>query len=157
MSSYQTKDATFKGLLGFLSGLALSYIIFGRRGETGVTERGQLVQSASKSDIFSLLVTLKFDHPKGIAEFHKLFAPYAEWVAENEPATTSYQLLQHDSKPLEVMVLERYINKDAYLNIHRKTIEFASFKERFLKLQDAVDTKFTVSGNSYNDTPFGYM
>ena len=157
MTSFQIKDFAFKGLLGFLSGLALSYVVLRRDEPVAPSQRGQMVQSASKPEIFSLLVTLKFEHPKGVAEFRKLFAPYAEWVAINEPTTTSYQLLQHVSLPLEVLVLERYITKEAYLNIHRKSKEFISFKERFLQLKDASETAFAVSGNSYNDTPLGFM
>lgn len=155
-----SRDVTLKGALGFLSGLFISFFLMHRSGpreSSGISERTQLRQSALKTDIFSLLVSVKFNQLDGIVAFKKIFSPYAQWVSEEEPSTLSYQLLQHDSKPLEVLVLERYQNKDAYLNVHRKSPEFLKFKESFLKLQDSNSTGFEISGNSYNDIPAGFV
>lgn len=158
MVSLQSRDVAFKAVLGFVSGLMLSlFVLRGTSLAPGLSERAKFRDAAAKTDIFSLLVAIKFKNPQGLVAFHKLFGPYAEWVAANEPTTLSYQLLQHDSKPLEVLVLERYLVKDAYLNVHRKTPEFMMFKENFLRLKESPETSFEINGNSYNDTPNGFM
>jgi quinol monooxygenase YgiN len=167
MVPLQLRDtATIKGLIGLLLG-GLFFVFFflimtstgddsllgGNASNAAILRRTETRRDAVPEDIFTLCVTLQFNHPEGVIAFGKIFKPYAEWLAQNELTTLSYQLMHHDTRPLEVMVLERYLTKDAYLNVHRKTKEFSVFKEKFTLLLSgrSGETTFMVSGNSYYD------
>lgn len=77
----------------------------------------------STSEIFSLLVTLVFQEETFKDEFLREIAPVAEHCRLYESKTTlSYQILQSDQNPLQLMVLERYVDKErAYLQIHKSS------------------------------------
>lgn len=53
------------------------------------------------------------------------------------------------------MIFERYVDKDAYLNIHKKSKEFIEFRE---KLQDMIKAEVVkLDGNSYIESNYGYL
>jgi quinol monooxygenase YgiN len=102
---------------------------------------------------FFLGVTLKFNSVDDKEEFKALFAPYAKYVAEEEFGTISYELSESDKEPTQVFLTERYVNKDAYLEIHRKSKRFLEYRA---KLTD-MSSKFTMEGHSYIETNLGFM
>ena len=160
------KDTAFKYLCGFFFGLAFYFLVLSNPAEncsdslpirSAHTRRDHQRNTAGSTDIFTLCVTLNFQSTEGIDKFRPIFISYSDWVEKNEPTTLSYQLLRHDSKPLEVMILERYVTKDAYSNVHRKSDRFREFNSEFLGLQNISGGQFAISGNSYYDVPYGFV
>lgn len=98
------------------------------------TVRG--VRATAHKNVFFLGVTITFVDQKSKADFIELFTPYARFVAANEPTTISYELCQSDKNDLQLFVTERYVSRDAYLNIHRKTNEFQVFREKLAQMSD---------------------
>ena len=145
------------GFVGFFVGLITALLIFCSFDSTNNNVRIEN-DPVIDSEIFSLFVTLKFHGLDYKKEFLKIFKPYAEYVQKNEHSTISYLLLQRDDNDLEVMLLERYSNKNAYLNIHKKTKEFLGYKEKFLQLKGPKSNySFDISGSSYYMTGIGFI
>ena len=61
--------------------------------------------------------------------------------------------MESDKNPLQVLILERYINKAAYLEVHKSTPEFIEFRK---KLTDMSST-MTMDGHSYIETNIGFI
>jgi hypothetical protein len=65
------------------------------------------------------------------------------------------KVLESDKDDKKIFVLERYVTKDAFLNIHRKSVQFITFRQ---KLSDMTDRKeATIEGQSYIETGLGYV
>jgi len=86
--------------------------------------------------------------------FKVLFRPLAKYVKDNEPGTISYEVLESDKDENRILILERYVNKDYYLTIHRSSKEFLSFRGEFQKM---IDAGAKVDGQSYLETGIGYI
>jgi quinol monooxygenase YgiN len=82
------------------------------------------------------------------------FIPVAEYVRKYELTTISYELLLSDKDKLLIYILERYVNKKAYLEIHKKSNEFLTFREKFQKL---INDGAKVDGESYVETNIGFV
>ena len=105
---------------------------------------------------FSLLVTLTFDSDQSKQDFLLLFAPLADYVAANEPNTLAYQVLESDNNPLQVLLLERYADKQRdYLATHKSSTEFVEFRAKLATMQEA--KQVALSGQSYVDGSLGYI
>ena len=76
-------------------------------------------------DTFSLFVTLQFTSEDHREEFFKIVKPLAEYIKESEPDTIAFEVICNDKDPLQLMLLERYKNKDtAFLKIHKTSAAF---------------------------------
>ena len=82
------------------------------------------------------------------------FTPVAEYVRQHEPTTISYELLLSDKDDLHIYIMERYVNKQAYLEVHKKSSEFLSFREKFQKL---INGGTKVDGESYIESNIGFV
>ena len=96
----------------------------------------QSLRHTNNKNAFFLGITITFIDKSSKDAFIELFAPYAQFVAANEPTTISYELCQSDKNELQLFIIERYVSKEAYLNIHRKTNEFQVFREKLGKMSD---------------------
>lgn len=85
---------------------------------------------------FFLGITITFIDVTSKAAFIELFTPYAEFVASNEPTTIGYELCQSDKNELQLFIIERYVTKEAYLDVHRKTQEFQEFRATLSKMSN---------------------
>jgi quinol monooxygenase YgiN len=104
---------------------------------------------------FSLLVTLKFTTTEHKEQFIRDIAPVAAYVQAHEPDTLAYEILLSDQDSLQLLVLERYKDKDhAYLTVHRSSEPFLAFRPKLKAMQDA--EYVTVSGHSYLDAKVGF-
>ena len=104
---------------------------------------------------FSLLVTLNFQDDESLQVFLKAFEPLANHVRDNEPDTLAYEILLSDKDPLQVLILERYRDKEnAFLKIHRSSEPFLSFRPKLAELEK--EGKVTISGHSYLDSQIGF-
>lgn len=109
----------------------------------------------SQQPAFSLLVTLKFTDEVYKEEFLRDIAPVAQYVREHEPQTVAYEVLLSDQDPLQVLVLERYSDKEkAYLEVHKSSRAFLEFRPKLKKMQD--DGFVDISGHSYLDSGVGF-
>jgi quinol monooxygenase YgiN len=88
------------------------------------------------------------------------FGNYAQWIRRNELGTLSYELAQSDSDNLELLITERYVNKEAYKDIHKTTTRFLEFKNEIVKMNDdgsKEDSGWELSGQSYNELNVGFV
>ena len=110
----------------------------------------------SSAPAFSLLVTLTFDTDQSKQEFMALFAPLAEYVATHEPNTLAYQVLESDQNPLQILLLERYADKQRdYLDTHKSSTAFSDFRAKLAVMQET--KQVVLSGQSYVDGSVGYI
>lgn len=99
---------------------------------------------------FTLLVHLKFQDVASLQEFGILFHDMATYVRDFEPTTVSYQLLVDKEESLERLLLERYVSKQAYLEIHKVSTHFLQiFRPKLQAIQDA--QRVTLTGSSWED------
>lgn len=111
-------------------------------------------KSEPYSNAFFLGVAITFPSNEDKETFIKLFKPMAKYVEDFELGTLSYQLQQSDKDPLRVQILERYKDKDYYLNVHKTSKEFLTFRA---ELQKLFDNGAKVEGQSYIETDIGFM
>jgi hypothetical protein len=88
------------------------------------------------------------------------FGEYADWINRNEKTTLSYEFCQSDKNELQALILERYTNKEAYLDIHRTTKIFEDFKAGILSMNS--DEKkatygWSMHGESYLEKDIGFV
>lgn len=103
---------------------------------------------------FYLGVGVRFPTDEDQAEFERIFAPLAAHVEAKELGTLSYILMKSDKEARHVMILERYESKDYYLNVHKSSDEFKSFRDKF---QQLISKGAVVDGHSYLETDVGYI
>ena len=72
---------------------------------------------------------------------------------ENEPLTLSFQLMEADNDPLNLLLFERFVSKDAYLRFHRVSDEFKRVKSCLQSVGCVLE------GQSYIklDSTFGFI
>lgn len=140
-----------KGLLngvfvGLVAGIVLSHLFL----------RAKSPAEPVKSDgVFILAVTLKFKNIAAKNSFNVGFAPLARYVADNEPHTLSYRLLQSDQDDLLVHIFERYSTKHDYAEVHKSSKEFLHFRGELTAMAERGEVE--ISGQSYTETSVGYM
>jgi hypothetical protein len=94
--------------------VALTIALLVTRRNGSASAKRQLPPSGS----WVLVVTLKFSDAEKLAAFEEIFRPVADYVRAHEPSTLSYDLLKSDKEPLQVMIFERYADKEhAYLEV----------------------------------------
>lgn len=103
---------------------------------------------------FFLGVAITFPNAEDKTSFKDMFVPLAKYVEHYELGTLSYELLESDKDPLRIFILERYKDKDYYLNVHRTSEEFLSFRGKF---QDMISRGTVVDGHSYLETGVGFI
>ena len=79
-------------------------------------------------------------------DFIEGFSKLADYVFNKEPRTLSYELAQSDKEEKRLLVIERYVNKQAYTDIHRRSPDFISFRENLNKMD------VSIEGHSYIET-----
>jgi quinol monooxygenase YgiN len=106
---------------------------------------------------FSLLVTLTFTESTCKEQFILDITPLCEYIRQYESNTTlSYEVLRSDSNPLQVLVLERYEDKEtAYLQIHKSSPPFLQFRAQLQEMQQKGHV--TIQGASYYDAGIGFV
>jgi quinol monooxygenase YgiN len=104
---------------------------------------------------FVLLVTIDFQNEIEKEDFKTIFRPMADYVAEYERSTVSYEIAESDKNEKRVCIIERYINKASYSNIHRSSKEFLEYKQKLKELDS--EGKMTIHGHSYIETNIGFI
>jgi quinol monooxygenase YgiN len=115
--------------------------------------QGEVIRHSEQKNAFLLGVTIKFKTLDAKEEFKRMLLPLAQYVAQYEPNTISYEMCEADNNPLQVYMLERYKTKQDYLEIHRKAPIFLDFRA---KLQ-AMSEQYELSGQSYIESNMGFV
>lgn len=126
---------------------------------TNILKAPRSIESANgrrnqEGNIFFLGVVLTFPTVEAKEDFKLIFRPMAEYVEKFELGTFSYKLVEHTDDATKVQVLERYQDKEYYLNVHRASATFIKFKE---ELNVMVSKGTTISGGGYLETDIGFM
>jgi quinol monooxygenase YgiN len=124
-------------------------------GEVSALRVQPLLNQKMSQPAFSLLVTLKFTATEHKEQFLRDIAPVAAYIQAHEPDTLAYEVLLSDQDSLQLLVLERYKDKDhAFLKVHKSSEPFLAFRPKLKAMQDA--GYVTVSGDSYLDAKVGF-
>eukprot|EP00890_Picochlorum_soloecismus_P003202 jgi/Picsp_1/3883/NSC_01395-R1_protein len=111
-------------------------------------------RESSEKEVFVLAVNLQFAHETDRDLFIQKWHRLADYVAEFEPDTLSFECCIADTNPVLCLVYERYRNKSAYLQ-HRESAEFKTFKQWFDS--GMLSKKPEIDGQSYIETNQGFM
>lgn len=107
-----------------------------------------------EGNAFVLGVTATFPSIEAKEDFKRLFRPLAEYVEKFELGTYTYKLLESDKDAKRVQVLERYQDKEYYLNVHKASAPFLKFRE---ELQVMISKGTVLDGESYLETDIGFL
>ncbi len=135
--------------LGWTLTTLLSSDVFGLRGAT------HLLRRSASAGAFVLCVTVKFTSDDDKVYFREIFKPLAEFVALEELGTLSYELLESDKDSKQMLVLERYRDKEAYLVNHRTSPIFLEFRRKMGILVDK--GVISIDGHSYIESNIGFV
>lgn len=136
-------------LIAFGLGAAVSYMVRPPMTiESSQSRRNKVVKA------FFLGVAITFPNKEDLEVFKHHFRPLAAYVEKYELGTLSYELLESDKDPLRIQILERYQDKDYYLNVHKTSAAFLKFRE---ELQHLVTKGAIISGESYVETDIGFI
>ena len=124
-----------------VTGALITYLMLSRRDlET------KLVKQKGYPNAWSLTIQLRFKDTESRVEFLKHWAPLARYVRDAEPFCLLFEAIQSDKDPLLLIVDERYIDKNVYVEKHRSSAAFHAFRPHMQKLQD--EAKVEVLGES---------
>lgn len=94
--------------------------------------------------MFILIVNITFNDSISKEIFIKKFKILQEYCLNYErDFLLQYEYAVSDTNSNMIVVIEKYNNKENYLNIHRKSNKFLNFKKQIKNLD------ITISGNSY--------
>jgi quinol monooxygenase YgiN len=120
-----------------------------------VAVNGNVAADITETDVvdpFILTIVVQFNTMEGLSYFKKIFTPFAQWIQKNEHGTLSYSLAISDKDPLQTMIFEQYVDKHAHADIHKKSPQFLSFKQKMVAMNDeAVQAQlgWQMTGQSY--------
>lgn len=134
-------------LLAFGLGALCTYLA--RNGANSDRPRRNAVDRA-----FYLGVVVEFPSVEVKDEFYKMFQPLADYVEQYELGTLSYEVLDSDKDTKRILILERYKDKEYYLNVHRSSKEFLKFRDL---LQTLMSKGATLDGHSYIESGVGFI
>mmetsp|Transcript_32511 Transcript_32511/g.103667 ORF Transcript_32511/g.103667 Transcript_32511/m.103667 type:complete len:149 (-) Transcript_32511:184-630(-) len=109
------------------------------------------VRGSSAAAAFVLLVDVTFEKEGDRDVALERWRPVARHCRENEPGTLSYEAALSDADPLRLVFVERYVDRDAYLKVHKSSKPFLEFR-KFL-----TDLNPKIAGHSYLTSDIGYF
>jgi quinol monooxygenase YgiN len=136
-------------LVAFGLGAAASYLLRPPATIESSQSRRNKVERA-----FFLGVTITFPNKDDLEIFKRHFQSLATYVEKYEKGTLSYELLESDKDPLRIQILERYQDRDYYLNVHKTSGPFLKFRD---ELQHLVTKGAVITGESYLETDIGFI
>ena len=96
------------------------------------------------NEMFNILSSEKED-------FADTFSKYTKYISIYEPTTLSYELVRSDTEENRLLLIERYVNKEAYTDVHKKSLEFLNFRAKLNRMDVIID------GHSYFETNIGFV
>mmetsp|Transcript_4006 Transcript_4006/g.10478 ORF Transcript_4006/g.10478 Transcript_4006/m.10478 type:complete len:174 (-) Transcript_4006:67-588(-) len=136
--------------------LTASFIYLSRQSSASAASlQSPAMTTTSTLPVFSLLVTAQFSSIEYKKQFLLDIDPVAKYVRSSEPDTLAYEVLLSDKDSLQVLVLERYKDKEnAYLKVHKTSAPFLQFRSKLQAMIDKGQVK--ISGHSYLDSTIGF-
>jgi quinol monooxygenase YgiN len=94
--------------------------------------------------IFILIINIEFKNNEDMKYFINKFLVLQKYCLDKEKNfLLQYEYAISDKNKNKIVIIEKYINKKSYLNIHRKSIPFLNFKENIKNLN------LIINGESY--------
>ena len=94
--------------------------------------------------MFLLIVFIKFDNVNDMNIFIKEFNILKKYCDKNESEfLLQYEYGISDKEDNKLIIIEKYLDKDYYINIHRKSSQFLNFKI------NTASINLNVSGESF--------
>ena len=93
--------------------------------------------------MFYLIINIDFENLDDKDYFINEFKVLQEYCNKNEPFLLQYEFAISDHNNLRIIIIEKYDSKENYVNIHRRSSNFLSFKDKIKHL------KISIQGNSY--------
>ncbi len=103
--------------------------------------------------VFVLAVSLEFESEAERDAWVEIWRPLAAHVARAEPDTLAFELAIADTDPRRALVFERYVDKHAFVEIHRRSEPYLAYKAATA----ALERPPRVSGQSYFETNVGFF
>eukprot|EP00884_Botryococcus_braunii_P011811 jgi/Botrbrau1/20630/Bobra.113_1s0055.1 len=103
---------------------------------------------------FVLVVEITFKSTEDLESFLELWMPFAEYVARNEPGTLAYEAARADTKPNTILIFERYVDKNAFLEVHTNSVKYKELEGACAAKNIGIVSK---TGQSYIEEDIGYM
>ena len=89
--------------------------------------------------MFILIVFVDFKNKKDMDLFKVNFKILQNYCLENESDfLIQYEYALSDKKDNRIVIIEKYLNKNYYLNIHKKSNEFLYFKNIISKIDCSI-------------------
>lgn len=116
------------------------------------TARGiEMSRPVKSRGAFVLLVNVTFKSEREKEDFVDTFSKYTKYISIYEPTTLSYELVRSDTEENRLLLIERYVNKEAYTDVHKKSLEFLNFRAKLNRMDVIID------GHSYFETNIGFV
>lgn len=141
-------NSKYTHLACLLIGVAFGALLFG-------AHFSHRPRKSEVENAFVLGVSVKFRSTTDKDNFKDIIGPVADYIAKFELNTISYEVMDSDKEPTQIYILERYKTKRDYLEVHRKTEIFLSFREKFQAMITA--GLATVDGHSYIESGIGFV
>mmetsp|Transcript_31095 Transcript_31095/g.29932 ORF Transcript_31095/g.29932 Transcript_31095/m.29932 type:complete len:160 (-) Transcript_31095:128-607(-) len=140
-------------LFGFVAGYQIRRLVSSSSSWwwLGVKER-----KAEKAWVLTVTLTFQFmeDRDAILADWSQNVVPHCR---QHEPFLYHYEAgISDDDKNnnLQVIILERYANKDLYLKVHKTSDAFLKFRPKLQALQE--NGKVKIEGFSYQEGGYGF-
>jgi len=118
-----------------------------------ITTNGRTKVRGEKA--FVLAVQLEFESHNDAESIFAKWHEATDYCFLKEPFLYHYEASQSDQNPLLYMIMERYRSKDDYLNIHKTSEAFQTFRAELKKLDE--EGKVKIIGHSYNELGIGFV
>ena len=94
--------------------------------------------------MFILIVFVDFDSDYDMSQFIIYFNELKEYCIQNESEFLfQYELCKSDKESNKIVIIEKYSDKQKYLDIHRNSTNFLKFKKNISNM------KIRISGESF--------
>lgn len=94
--------------------------------------------------MFILIVFVEFGSDNDMEQFINYFNELKEYCLQNESEFLyQYELYKSDKENNKVVIIEKYSEKQQYLDVHRKSTNFLKFK------QNIANMKIKINGESF--------
>lgn len=100
-------------------------------------------------------VNLTFNNEADRDKYIDLWRPLAEHVSQNEPKTLAFEFCIGRKDPSKCLILERYISKEAYLEVHKTSAAYLQYKAATAALGKRAP--LISNGTSFLESNIGYF
>ena len=102
-----------------------------------------------------MTVNLTFINEADRDKYIEVWRPLADYVAKNESRALAFEFCIGRKDPCKVLIFERYISKEDYLDVHKSSPAYLEYKAA----EGALGKRGPIisSGTSYLESNIGYF